>query len=71
MSKKLGLSAGRPSSSKAAALKAISETDEKLERVTVELSPELHLRLRTFCFKNKRTMSSVLRELVDKNIKTE
>jgi hypothetical protein len=68
--KKLGLAAGRPSTSKskAAAMQAVSNDNEELIRVTVELPPELQMRLKMYAIKNRTTMSKVLRELIDKDI---
>lgn len=68
--KKLGLSAGRPSTSKskAAAMQAISSDNEELIRVTVELTIELQKRLKMHSINSRTTMSKILRELIDREI---
>jgi hypothetical protein len=66
---KLGLSAGRPSESKKAqALKAVSEDKSQMVRVNFELDEAAHLKLKIYAAKERRSISEILRELIEKNI---
>ncbi len=69
MSNSLGLSAGRPSEhKKAAALKAMAEEQRQKVRVNFELDETAHLKLKVYAAKNRRSISDVLRELIDQHI---
>lgn len=69
MNKTLGLSAGRPSESKkAAALKAVSDTKGPTVRVNFELDEAAHMKLKIYAAKSRRSISEILRELIEKNI---
>lgn len=66
---KLGLSAGRPSENKKAqALKAVSEDKGQMVRVNFELDEADHLNLKIYAAKERRSISEILRELIEKNI---
>lgn len=66
---KLGLSAGRPSENKKAqALKAVSEDKGQMVRVNFELDEADHLKLKIYAAKERRSISEILRELIEKNI---
>ena len=68
MSNKLGLSAGRPSENrKKQALAAVADKGQTV-RVNFDLSDDEHMRLKMFAVKSRRTVSEIMRELIDKNI---
>jgi hypothetical protein len=66
---KLGLSAGRPSETKKAqALKAVSDAKAPLVRVNFELDEAEHIKLKIYSAKTRRSISEILRELIEKHI---
>lgn len=66
MSNKLGLSAGRPSENrKKQALAAVAD-DSRMVRVNFDLSEEAHMRLKMCAVKSRRSISEIMRELIDK-----
>lgn len=68
MSNKLGLLAGRPSENrKKQALAAVADKGQTV-RVNFDLSDDEHMRLKMFAVKSRRTVSEIMRELIDKNI---
>lgn len=68
MSNKLGLLAGRPSENrKKQALAAVANKGQTV-RVNFDLSDDEHMRLKMFAVKSRRTVSEIMRELIDKNI---
>jgi hypothetical protein len=65
---KLGLSAGRPSENrKKQALEAVADKGQTV-RVNFDLSDDEHMRLKMFAVKSRRSVSEILRELIDQNI---
>ncbi len=69
MSNSLGLSAGRPSEQKkAAALKAMAEDKQTKVRVNFELDEAAHLKLKVYAAKSRRSISDVLRELIEQHV---
>lgn len=69
MSNSLGLSAGRPSEQKkAAALKAMAEEKQTKVRVNFELDEAAHLKLKVYAAKSRRSISDVLRELIEQHV---
>ena len=68
MSNKLGLSAGRPSENrKKQALAAVAD-EGRTVRVNFDLSDDEHMRLKMYAVKSRRSVSEIMRELIDKNI---
>lgn len=66
---KVGLSAGRPSDSKkAAAMKAVASDKGAMVRVNFELDEANHLKLKIYAAKSRRSITEILRELINKNI---
>lgn len=66
---KIGLMAGRPSESKkSAALKALAENKGVMVRVNFELDQAEHVKLKVYAAKERRSISEIMRELIDKNI---
>ena len=65
---KLGLAHGRPSEQKAASLNALSDMRAQTVRVNFELNESEHLKLKIFAAKSRRTISEILRELIEKTI---
>ena len=69
---KLGLSAGRPSENrKSQALAAVVSDEPRKVRVNFELSEGDHYRLKMHALKTRRSISEIMRELIDKNIPAE
>jgi len=66
MEKPSGLSIGRPSTNKALALKSL--TTEKPVRVNVDLSPEQHKNLKFHAIEQSKSVSDILRDLIDTHI---
>lgn len=65
---KLGLSAGRPSENrKKQALEAVADKGQTV-RVNFDLSDDEHMRLKMHAVKSRRSVSEILRELIDQNI---
>lgn len=65
---KLGLSAGRPSENrKKQALEAVVDKGQTV-RVNFDLSDDEHMRLKMYAVKSRRSVSEILRELIDQNI---
>jgi hypothetical protein len=65
---KLGLSAGRPSENrKKQALEAVADKGQTV-RVNFDLSDDEHMRLKMYAVKSRRSVSEILRELIDQNI---
>ena len=65
---KLGLSAGRPSENrKKQALEAVADKGQTV-RVNFDLSDDEHMRLKMYAVKSRRSVSTILRELIDQNI---
>lgn len=63
----LGLAAGRPSNSnkeKAAAMKAVMDTEKKMVRINFEVDEETHAALKIHAVKTGRSVTQILRELV-------
>jgi hypothetical protein len=68
MSSKLGLSAGRPSENrKKQALAAVAD-EGRTVRVNFDLSEDEHMRLKIYAVKSRRSVSEIMRELIDMNI---
>jgi hypothetical protein len=68
MSSKLGLSAGRPSETrKKQALAAVAD-EVRTVRVNFDLDDNTHMRLKLYAVKSRRSVSEIMRELVEKNI---
>ncbi len=65
---KLGLAPGRPSEQKAAALKSLSDMKAVMVRVNFELDEVEHLKLKIYAAKSRRSISDILRELIEKEI---
>lgn len=66
---KLGLSAGRPSENrKSQALAAVVSDEPRKVRVNFELSEDEHMRLKMYAVKTKRSISEIMRELIEKNV---
>jgi hypothetical protein len=68
MSNSIGLSAGRPSEQKKAALKAMADDNHPKVRVNFELEESAHLKLKVYAAKSRRSLADVMRELIDKHI---
>ena len=69
---KLGLSAGRPSENrKSQALAAVVSDSVRKVRVNFELSEDEHMRLKMYAVKSKRSISEIMRELIEKNVPVE
>ena len=65
---KLGLSAGRPSENrKKQALEAVADKGQTV-RVNFDLSDDEHMRLKMYAVTSRRSVSQILRELIDQNI---
>jgi hypothetical protein len=67
MNKTIGLTAGRPSENRKKAMAAITN-DCRIVRVNFDLNEEEHMRLKMHAVKSRRSISEILRELIDKNI---
>lgn len=66
---KLGLAAGRPSADKKAqALRAVADVKARMVRVNFELDESEHMRLKVYAARERRSISEILRELIDQNI---
>lgn len=66
---KIGLMAGRPSESKkSTALKALADNKGLMVRVNFELNQDEHIKLKVYAAKERRSISEIMRDLIDKNI---
>ena len=65
---KLGLAPGRPSEQKTAALKSLSDMKAVMVRVNFELDEVEHLKLKIYAAKSRRSISDILRELIEREI---
>ena len=61
-----GLTIGRPSSNKEAAIKALN--NQKYSRINIDLPPEIHKNLKLFAIQRGVSVANLIRELIDKNI---
>jgi len=69
---KVGLAAGRPSENrKKQAMASMADDDNKLVRVNFDLKESQHQRLKIFAAKSRRSISDIMREMIEKHILTE
>lgn len=65
---KLGLAAGRPSENRKKQAMAAIADESRTVRVNFDLSEDEHMRLKMYAVKSRRSVSEIMRELIDKHI---
>jgi len=65
---KLGLAAGRPSENRKKQALASMAEENRTVRVNFDLDDEAHMRLKIYAVKSRRSVSEVMRELINNNI---